>query len=91
MVNSFRIKGTTDGGTDYDISVSIGENSADFYIKNTVKPSLGPQSPTQFNPGSYIQLEKNFNVDFVTPVSVDAGLLILSFAYGLEWREEQFK
>ena len=59
------VSGTTDGGTDYDISVNVGDNRSDFYIENTVNPSLGPQSPTQFNPGSYIQLEKNFNMDFV--------------------------
>ena len=55
------ISGTMDSGTDYDISAHIGENRADFFIMNTVNPSLGPQSPTEFNPGSYIQLEKNLN------------------------------
>ena len=74
----------------YDISVSIGENSADYLIRNTLNGSLGPESPTEFNPGSYIQLEKNFNVDFVTPVSVDGWASDLNVAYGLEFREEQF-
>ena len=83
------VSGTTDGGTDYDISVHIGENRSDFYIENTVNPSLGPQSPTQFNPGSYIQLEKNFNMDFVR--SIPMQTFDLSFAYGFEWREEQFE
>jgi len=83
------VSGSTDGGTDYDISVHIGENRSDFYIENTVNPSLGPQSPTQFNPGSYIQLEKNFNMDFVR--SIPMQTFDLSFAYGFEWREEQFE
>ena len=83
------VSGTTDGGTDYDISVHIGENRSDFYIENTVNPSLGPQSPTQFNPGSYIQLEKNFNMDFVRSIPMQS--FDLSFAYGFEWREEQFE
>ena len=56
---------------------------------NTVNPSLGPQSPTEFNPGSYIQLEKNFNADFVRSIPMDS--FDLSFAYGFEWREEQFE
>ena len=83
------VSGTTDGGTDYDISVHVGENRSDFYIENTVNPSLGPQSPTQFNPGSYIQLEKNFNMDFVRSIPMQS--FDLSFAYGFEWREEQFE
>ena len=56
---------------------------------NTVSPSLGPQSPTEFKPGSYIQLEKNFNADFVRTVPMDS--FDLNFAYGFEWREEQFE
>ena len=84
------IKGTMDSGTMYDVSVSIGENTADYYIENTLNGSLGPDSPTSFNPGSYIQLEKNFNVDFVTPVAVDGWASDLNVAYGLEFREEQF-
>ena len=79
-----------DSGTTYDISASIGENSADYYIKNTVNASLGPNSPTEFNPGSYIQLEKNFNADFVRSVPVDGFSSDLNVAYGLEFREEQY-
>ena len=83
------VSGTMDSGTSYDISVHVGENRSDFFIMNTVNPSLGPQSPTQFNPGSYIQLEKNFNADFVRTVPMDS--FDLNFAYGFEWREEQFE
>ena len=84
------VSGIMDSGTTYDISASIGENSADYYIKNTVNASLGPNSPTEFNPGSYIQLEKNFNADFVRSVPVDGFSSDLNVAYGLEFREEQF-
>ncbi len=82
------VSGTFGSGTDYDISVHVGENRADFTIINTVNPSLGPQSPTEFNPGSYVQLEKNFNADFVRVIPMDS--YDLNFAYGFEWREEQF-
>ena len=78
------IKGTTKGGTMYDVSLSIGENTADYYIENTLNGSLGPKSPTQFNPGSYIQLEKNFNVDLVKQVKVDGWASDLNVGYGLE-------
>ena len=83
------VSGTMDSGTSYDISVHVGENRSDFFIMNTVNPSLGPQSPTEFNPGSYIQLEKNINMDFVRTIPMDS--FDLNFAYGLEWREEQFE
>jgi len=83
------VSGTLESGTEYDISVHVGENRSDFFIMNTVNPSLGPQSPTEFNPGSYIQLEKNFNADFVRSIPMDS--FDLSFAYGFEWREEQFE
>ena len=33
------IKGTTESGTMYDISVSIGENSAAYLIRNTLNGS----------------------------------------------------
>lgn len=82
------VSGTLGSGTDFDISVHLGENRADFTIMNTVNPSLGPQSPTKFNPGSYVQLEKNFNADFVRVIPMDS--YDLNFAYGFEWREEQF-
>ena len=42
------IKGTTDAGTLYDVSVNIGENTANYYIENTVNASLGPNTPTAF-------------------------------------------
>ena len=83
------VEGVFEGGTSYDYSVHIGENRADFVIINTLNPSLGPQSPTEFEPGSYIQLEKNFNADFVTVIPMSS--YDLNFAYGFEWREEQFE
>ena len=83
------IEGVFDSGTSYDYSVHIGENRADFAINNTLNPSLGPQSPTEFEPGSYVQLEKNFNADFVTVIPMSS--YDLNFAYGFEWREEKFE
>ena len=52
------VTGTTDSGTMWDVSVSVGENQADYFIMNTVNASLGPDTPKEFNPGSYVQLRK---------------------------------
>lgn len=83
-------KGETAGGLRYDVSGSLGRNAVDFVIRNTVNASMGPSTPTRFNPGSYVQLEKAFNLDFSQDVetnSVDS----LTFSYGAEWREESFE
>lgn len=87
----FGVRGETDGGMFWDVSGSIGRNEAEFFIYNTVNASLGPQTPTSFDPGSYIQLEKNFNVDVSYPVAVDGFASDLNVAAGFEFREEQFE
>ena len=74
----------------YDISASLGENEAAYFLHNSVNPSWGPDSPTSFDLGSYIQKETNLNID-VTYMA-DVGLASdLNVAAGLEWREEQFE
>lgn len=87
------IKGTwaTVGtGLSYDLSFSIGENEADYFIHNTVNPTWGPDSPYSFDLGSYIQRETNINLDFL--YFTDVGLASdLSVAFGFEWREEEFE
>lgn len=83
-------RGELDNGLTFDISAHAGRNQADFFIKNTINPSLGPATPTEFELGSYIQLEKNFNADFSYPLEM--GLYSpLNVAFGFEWREEQFE
>jgi iron complex outermembrane receptor protein len=71
-------------GTAYDISGSVGRNEATFGLNNTFNPSMGPDSPRDFETGSYIQLAKTFNVD----LSKEYGST--SVAYGYEWRETTF-
>ncbi|WP_068303113.1 TonB-dependent receptor plug domain-containing protein [Kordiimonas lacus] len=83
-------RGEMDNGLAYDVSMHVGRNQADFFIKNTVNPSLGSLTPTEFELGSYIQLEKNFNADLSYPI--DVGFFSdLNVAAGFEWREEQFE
>ncbi|WP_371376346.1 TonB-dependent receptor plug domain-containing protein [Thalassotalea aquiviva] len=74
----------------FDLSASVGRSESSFNLKNTLNPSLGLDTPTEFETGKYIQLEKNFNFDLVR--SFDVGLADdLHFATGLEWREESFE
>ncbi|MEM7583735.1 MAG: TonB-dependent receptor [Acidobacteriota bacterium] len=80
------LRGTTDGGINWDVSVSTGSNEVDFFIFNTVNASLGPNTPTSFDPGLYKQEELNFNVDLSYAINDRTNL-----AGGLEWRDEKFE
>lgn len=77
-------------GVFYDFYGSVGRNESAFNIVNTVNASLGPDTPTAFEAGKYIQLEKNFGADFVK--YIEAGLYNdLAVAAGVQWSEETFE
>ncbi len=80
------LRGRTDSGISWDASTSFGKNLVDFFIYNTVNAALGPQTPTDFDPGLYNQEELNFNLDLAYEVSDRAHL-----AGGFERREERFE
>lgn len=74
----------------FDLSASYGRNEAEFKINNTVNASLGANSPTSFNPGTYVQSELGLNMDLFREFEVglyDAVVL----AGGMEWREDTFE
>ena len=77
-------------GFGYDLSYAYGYNQIDYFIKNTVNPSLGPDTPTEFAPGIYEQIDHNFNLDLAYEVPVDAFASPLYLAAGFEYRREQF-
>ena len=80
------VRGATSGGTIWDMSLSAGRNEADFYLIDSVNASLGPDSPTTFDPGLYGQEEFSANVDLARQVGER-----LHAAAGLEWRSERFE
>ncbi|MGS2720170.1 TonB-dependent receptor plug domain-containing protein [Paraglaciecola aestuariivivens] len=83
-------KGGFADGVLYDLSGTVGRSESSFLIFNTINASLGPDTPRDFNPGKYIQLEKNFNFDLVK--LIDADLYDdINLAGGLEWHEESFE
>lgn len=73
----------------YDFSAQQGSNRTDFFIRNTINASLGPNTPRDFVPGGQEQTETMFNANFV--YGIDAGLESdLNIAFGAEYREEEF-
>ena len=83
-------KGGFADGWFYDLSGAVGRSESQFLIFNTLNSSLGPNTPRDFAPGKYIQLEKTFNFDMVK--QIEFGLYdAVNVAGGLEWREESFE
>ncbi len=83
-------KGATEGGIKYDVSASYGRNMIRYFMYDTLNPSLGPVSPTDFYLGKAVQTEFNFNADF--SYETDIGFYKpLFIAAGLEFRRESFE
>lgn len=87
------VRGELDFGTGlgYDVSYRYGENQVDFFIRNTINASLGPDTPRSFKPGGYGQIENVFNLDFSYGLPVSGFASDLNLAFGYEYREEQFE
>ena len=79
------LRGFASNGFTWDASVNIGASEVDQFINDTVNASLGFDTPTRFNPGSYRQQDLNLNFDVSYPVND-----VVNFAAGTEWRDEQF-
>ncbi|WP_286262839.1 TonB-dependent receptor plug domain-containing protein [Thalassotalea atypica] len=75
----------------FDLSGSVGRNESDFNLKNTLNPSLGLATPTEFDTGKYIQLEKTFNFDIVRAFDLEGLDEPVNVALGAEFREESFE
>ncbi len=90
MSNVVGLKGNLTSDTTYDVSIGNGFSEMTYMISNTSNPSMGPDSPSSFEPGIYTTIENNFNLDLSTPF--DVGMYSpLNVAYGFEWRREVFK
>lgn len=91
------IRGEMGNGLFYDFSASYGRNAVAFFLNNTWNPALGPDAITNgqlqqdFDIGSYIQSETNFNADFVYPISNDMFASDINLAFGGEYRDEVFE
>ena len=80
------LRGQTSRGLVWDASVNLGSNKVDFFIFNTVNASLGPATPTEFDPGLYKQQDLSLNLDLSYALNERVNL-----AGGGEWRREHFE
>ena len=80
------LKGSVAEDLGWDLSASYGQHASDFFIKNTVNASLGPDTPTEFDPGDYIQADTNINLDLTYPLHE-----LVFLAAGGEYRTETFE
>ncbi|MCY3566219.1 MAG: TonB-dependent receptor [Gammaproteobacteria bacterium] len=79
------IRGEMDNGLGYDFSVRSGESEIQYTLKNTINPSMGPDSPTSFRPGDLINSETQLQADFT--YELDNGALL---AFGASWMDESY-
>ncbi|WP_164155923.1 TonB-dependent receptor plug domain-containing protein [Sandarakinorhabdus rubra] len=77
-------------GINYDISLMYGQNQIRYFMNDTINRALGPNTPTDFYMGKFVQREFNFNADFSVPVEV-GFYKPLNIAWGVEVRREAFE
>ena len=79
------LRGFMSNGLTWDASINFGTSKVDQFIFDTVNASVGYDTPTSFNPGTYQQTAVNANFDVSYQVND-----ILHAAGGAEWRQEEF-
>lgn len=78
-------------GLNYDLSVVHGSSETEFFIRNTINASLGPNTPRDFKPGAYQQTETVYDADFSYALPVAGLASDLNVAFGAQYREEEFE
>jgi iron complex outermembrane recepter protein len=78
-------RGDWSADLNYDVSASYGNNEIEYGMSNSINASMGPDSPTSFEPGSLEQEEFNINFDLGYQLAENIHL-----AGGLEYREESY-
>lgn len=73
-----------------DLSARYGWDRILYTMWDTVNPSMGPDSPTDFRASDYTSDEMALNADFVYSVPVEALAGPLLFNFGAEYRREGF-
>ncbi len=84
------LRGEFDFGFIYDVSMRFGHSEIRYELVNTINPSLGPATPTEFEPGDLINEELQFQGDFAQPVDIGFASPLL-IAFGFSYLEESYE
>lgn len=82
------VAGLSSSGDDalgWDLSVRTGESTIDYTLANTINPSMGPDSPKSFKPGSLTNSEMQVQLDLSYSLSDTMTLL-----GGLSYLDEEY-
>lgn len=85
------VKGSFQSGLIWDVSASLGRSFMDYFIRNTVNASWGPESPTEFRQRDFVQQEYSVNLDMSYPIDLGSFYSPLNIAWGVNWRTEIFE
>jgi iron complex outermembrane receptor protein len=78
------VRGEMGSGMTWDVRGRIAESEAVYILGETINPSLGSGSPTNFKPGALTQEESALTADFVMPMDS------INLAFGAEFRQETY-
>jgi len=79
------VRGEMGSGMTWDVTGRIAESEAVYILGETINPSLGRLSPTDFKPGALTQEESALTAGFVMPMDT------MNLAFGAEFRQETYK
>lgn len=83
-------RGELSNGFMYDLSARTGESKVEYTLTNTVNPSMGPDSPTTFQPGDLINEEMQLQADF--SLELDFGVASPAvLAFGASYMDEVYE
>lgn len=77
--------------SDWDLSLTVGQNDYDFGVFNSINPSLGAASPTSFHLAGFEFMQTTVNADVVRQINVASISGPLTLAYGAELRFEDYE
>jgi len=84
------VKGSTESGWTWDVSLNHGENTLDFHTRNSINYSLGINSPSSFYDGTLKYQQDIFNADITK--ALDWGLAYpVTLSFGGEYRKEKWE
>lgn len=82
------LKGSTEGGWNWDLSYNFGENQLGFRTQNTINYALGLASPLSFYVGQLTYKQQLLNADFSKTVNIGLAYpATLSFGAEHRWED----